>query len=244
MARSRLGLKALGLCALVLALMGISTSAAQAEGAWGYKKTATSPLELFSNVLEPEVLLTLENNTSSLLFTTGGGTKVTILCTAAKFTEGGQLAGAGSILSGRIDFTGCVTLLNGTLSKPCEPHTGATKGLIRTEKGHGLIKLHELKPSGEKDHTVLLLPDTGTTLAVIETGEECAIGESVPVTGHLVIWDCEGNASFLTHKVEHLITEFPGLHGLSALGQPATISGTALAKLGGAHTGYLWAGLG
>jgi hypothetical protein len=100
MNRSRLGLKALGLCVLAVGVMAIGfAGVAQAEetgGTWTWSnagKTGT-----FGSTLEASPIIALENNTASLLFTTGGGTKVTFLCTGAAFDEGGQLAGGGEIL--------------------------------------------------------------------------------------------------------------------------------------------------
>jgi hypothetical protein len=244
MVRSRLGLKALGLCALVLGLMAFITSgAAQAEpnARWGYLDSK-GELKFFDKILEPETQISeLENKTGSLLFTTGGGTKVTILCTSAAFDEGGLLGPEGKVLLFRAHFTGCITFLNGTLSKACEPHTGASIGLILSLKMEGLIKLHELA-GGILDTTVLVKPDPNLKgLAVIELGEECSIGESVEVGGELVAWDCKNELS--VHKLEHLIEEFPKLHLVTALGQPALIDGTALVKLVESHAGIKWAGL-
>jgi hypothetical protein len=256
MIRSRLGLKALVLSGLVLGLMAFAgSSVAQAEptARWGYINPTTKTLEFFSKTLEASPVIEIENKTASLLFNTKGGTKVAILCTGAEFDEGGQLSSEGSILLGRIKFTGCVTFLNGALSKPCEPKSASGVGTILTDKGTGLITLHTLIIEEEiekklvkleiKDSTVLLKPDEGTRLVKIELGATCAIGEEVPVTGELVIWDCKGNKSFETHAVSHLVEEFPGLHGLVALGQPATLSGSANITLGGVHKGFEWAGL-
>jgi hypothetical protein len=247
MIRSRTGAKALVLCGLVLGLMAFASSA-QAEplASWGFKKTATSALEKFSKALEAQVKIEIEKETTaSLLFTTGGGTKVTILCTTAEFVAGGTLSAEGSILPGKIKFSGCDTLLNGVLSNACKPIASVADGAgtILTETDHALIVLHVLA-GGEKDDVVLILPAVaGGKLANILLGEECSIGEEVPVTGHLTIWDCKGNTSFLTHTTTHLIAEFPGLHGMKALGQAATLDGSAIASLTGAHAGYLWAGL-
>lgn len=241
MNRSRLGLKALGLCVLAIGVMAIGfAGVAQAEetgGTWTWSHSGSSGT--FSSTLEASPIIALENKTASLLFTLAGGTKVTILCTEAAFDEGGQLAGGGVILLGRVKFSGCVTFLNGTLSPPCKPSNGAESGVVLTEKGQGVILLHKLA-NGTKDATVILSPDTGTTLAKVFTGEECSIGEEVPVTGQLVIWDCEN--AFATLKESHLIEEFPALHKLVALGQPATISGSANVTLGGVHTGFAWGG--
>lgn len=247
MIRSRLGLRALMLSGLVLGLMAFAYSGvAQAEpgACWGYINPSTGELKCFSTSLEPTLNFALENNTGSLLFKTKGGTSVTILCTTAEFAEGGQLSANGSILLGRALFKNCVTLLNGVLSTKCKPSSPgkpAASGELLTRKGDALLVLHKLA-SGELDPLVLILPDEGTILQVIELGETCAIGETVKVEGHWDIWDCKGRASFETHAVTHLLEEST-LHLLTALGQPATISGSFNVSLGGAHAGYLWAGL-
>jgi hypothetical protein len=244
MIRSKLGLKALGLCALVLGLTAFASGVAQAEpgASWGYKKTAGSALEKFSTSLEAGLAIEIENKTASLLFTTGGGTKVEILCAGAEFDEGGTLSANGSILLGRIKFTGCIIKLNGTVSGPCKPTTALGSGTILSNKFDGLIVLHNGQP------VVLILsadPEESKNILVnIELGPECSIGEKVPVTGDLVLWDCKGKTSFETHAVTHLIEEFPSLHLLVALGKPALLDGSANVKLTGTHTGYLWAGLG
>jgi hypothetical protein len=241
---SKIGIKALISSGIILGLMAFAWSGvAQAEPTahWGYINPTTLELEFFSKTLKAKPLIELEKKTANLLFVTGGGTKVTQLCTEAEFDEGDELSAEGSISLGRIKFKECVTFLNGVLSKPCEPHTGAEKGVILTQKFSGLIKLHELT-GGVKDQTVLLMPDEGELLATWELGEECSIGESVPVTGELVIWNTAGNTSFKEHKVAHLIEEFPGLHLLKALGQSATISGSANVTLRGEHTNFKWAG--
>jgi hypothetical protein len=244
MTRSSLGSKALVLCAIVVGLLAFAMAgAAQAEpgASWGYINPISGKLELFTKLLEPSTQISeLENKTGSLLFTTKGGTKVTILCTGVTIDEGGQLGPEGRILLFRLHFTGCVTFLNGTLSKACEPRTGASKGLILSAKAEGLIVLHKLL-SGEIDPMILIIPDEKETLATIELGETCAIGESVAVTNHLDLWDC--NKEFTVHKVSHLLEEFPELHLMKALGQPALIDGSILVKLTGTHEGYKWAGL-
>jgi len=239
MIRSKLGLKALLLSGLVLGLFAFAASGAQAEATAHWRVSGVN----VNDTLLPQLKITgIENNTASLAFTTKGGTNVLILCTAANFDEGGKLALEGKITLGRILFTGCVTLLNEAISTKCKPSGGgAGAGEILTEKGEGLIVLDELA-GGEKDDNVLIKPDTGvgTNFAVIHLGETCAIGETVEVKGELWLKDCLGNASFLEEKVTHLIEE--SLHGLTALGQPATIIGSANVALAGAHEGLKWSG--
>lgn len=237
----KLGLKALSLCVLVLSLMFAATSGvAQAEpgSAWDYINPTTGSKEVFSKTLEANPIIEFEIKVS-LLFTIGGGTKVTITCTGAEFDEGGQLTAEGSILLGRLKAKGCTTLLNGTVSKPCEPHNGAEKGIILTEKSTGLIVLKELE-GFVKDPTVVLKPDTGTVLAKIQLGEECSIGEEIAVEGQLVLWDCK--KSFSIYAITHLWEAF-SLNLLHIGPITVSLSGSFSIKLGGAHANYQWAGL-
>jgi len=261
MVRSRLGLKALGLCALVLGLMAFASSAAQAEpgSTWSVLNTEATP-KLFlipgANDLLPQVNIALENNTAELLFTTAGGTKVAILCTSANFDEGGRLQATGGISLGRILFKGCLTKLNGVTSGACKPSgggTGAASGEILTEKGKGLITLDKL-PNGELDEYVRIIPEnskgeTTKLFSKIELGPECSIGESVPVEAETLgdgLWikDCgpEPNKSALEYKVIHLIEQALRETTLLALGRPATIDGSANAFLVGEHLNFKWRG--
>lgn len=252
MVRSKLGLKALGLSVMVLGLMAFATGGvAQAEtgASWTYINSK-GELLAFSESLLPEVAAKLEGTSASLDFTTGGGTKVKFRCTAFALTGSPKLLLNGSISNGAATFTGCETFLNESekASAACLPKTkGAAADEIKTNTAHGLLVLHKLA-NGTLHHVVLLIPlvtdpKTGEPLAAtLELGEECSIGSSVPITGHLVLWDCPPFTG-LEHLVEHLIEEFPGLRLLKALGKPATVLGTALARLINAHAGLKWAGL-
>jgi hypothetical protein len=232
MIRSRLGIKALGLCALVLGLMAISASGAQASE-WYYRTSPTGTLTAMGDLL-PLLTGELENQTGSLLFTTKGGTAVKIECRTAK-PESGKLKEGGKSTEGTVKFSECEIFLNGTLTANCTPVDGGAIGVIRTKKVLILIALHETET------TALVEPETGTTLLEIELGAKCAIGEVVPVTGELILVDC--NKEFTKHKKVHLVTEHSTLHELKALGQPATLDGSALIRLAGAHESLEWAGL-
>jgi hypothetical protein len=240
MIRSRLGLKALVLSGLVLGLMAFAASAAQAEPGALWIVNGT-PIAKTSTLLPQLKIKEIEKESASLSFKTAGGTSVLILCTTAEFDEGGQLSKEGIVDLGRLEFTGCVTLLNEVAAPKCIPHTpGKAAGHILTEKAKGLIVLDKLA-SGEVDDFVLFIPDEGKKFAVIELGETCAIGETVNVEGELWIKDCLGNASFLKEAVTHLIEE--SLNGLTALGQPAKIIGSAVVELTGEkHKGLTWSG--
>jgi len=243
MVRSRLGLKALGLCALLLGLMAFA-SVAQAEplSHWNVAGKSVTGTEEFQLEIKE-----IESKTATLEFTTIGGTLVKILCTDAKFDEGGQLAKEGLILLGRIKFTGCKVELNSKPAGGCEAHSeGQPVGTILTLKAKGLITLDEV--SGVKQHYTKIIPDDEVNLrfAIIEMGEECSIGTKVEVKAKskgegLWIKDCKGNGSsttagFLHEEPTHLIEE--ALNGLVALGQPAKIEGSAVVQLVGGVTNW------
>ncbi len=244
MIRSRLGLKALVLSGLVLGLMAFGTSAAQAEKE---AKWMVNGVTMTSDVLLPEVQVTeVENKTASLLLTLKSGTKVEFLCTSITLAENVKLLLEGSLSLGKAIFHGCITKLNGVISKNCEPFSlpGGVKtpGLIESEKATGLIVLHET--GGVKEGIVQISPDVvGGPFATIRMGEFCSIGEEVKVTGKLFIKDCKGAVSFKTEAKTHLI-ESHSLTSLEALSVPATLDGSALAELAGAtHKGLNWSGL-
>jgi hypothetical protein len=229
MIRSRLGLKALVLSGLVLGLMAFAAAGAQAEG--NFKVNGAN----IAGALLPSIQVSsVENKTASLLFTLKSGTKVEILCTEIRLLDGlttndAKLGIEGKVDLGRVHFKECLTKLNGTTSANCKPFTGANSGLILTEPGKGLLRLHEGQP------VIEITPDTGTTFVTISLGEFCAIGSEVPVAGVLFLKDCKNLGA--TEATEHLIEELPALTKLTALGQPATLDGSAIVKLTGTHAG-------
>jgi hypothetical protein len=257
MIRSRLGLKALGLCALVLGLMAFASSAAQAEPGATWRLNAAN-VPNASDLLPVLEIVEIENKTASLSFTTKGGTGVLILCPFAKFEEGGVLLAQGAISLMKVVFTGCLVLLNEKAASGCKPHSpGKPSGEILTEYAKGLILLDKVTLVGGEVHTydlVMLTPEklnakkefeTSKLFAVIELGEECSIGESVNVETtelgeSLWIKDCKGNTGFLNESTTHLIEE--SLNKLLALGQPAKILGSAIIGLEGAHKAMTWSG--
>ena len=229
----------LGLSALVMGVMAIGTTgAAQAQvgACWGY----TALPNCFSNALEAKPLLAIENNTGTLLI---ANVNLEVLCTGAEFDEGGQLTVNGSILLGRIKFTGCISLERaaplGSLKllpacKPNDPVSGS--GAILTEKGTGLIVLHNGKA------LVKLSPDDANLiLAKIFLGEECSVSEELIVKGHLDLEDAGGQASFEEHKLTHLIKEST-LQLMNVGVNTATIDGTANVTLAAPHQALSWAG--
>jgi hypothetical protein len=222
-----------------MAIAGASLAQAEVGAAFSYENAAGTLKGNFSSTLEAEPAFALEGETGTLLI---AEKVISVLCRKAEFDEGGQLAGEGSILLGRIKFSGCVGLIEGKVSAACEPSDPVSgKGTILTEKFTGLIKLHELA-NKEKDSTILIKPDTGETLVAIHMAG-CGAGEEIIVKGELVLWDCEGNTSAKTLKVTHLLTEFPGLKLMKVGTKSATLDGSANVTLKGGHLNYKWAAL-
>src|SRR6188472_2259521 len=246
MIRSKLGLKALGLCALVVGLMAVSAGVAQAEepgGAW-----------TFLNVQGKE-LLELPNNetiggrldcTSGTLLTEIAKTKVGFTCESFKAT-GAKLIKGGTAL-GLLVFEKCFTTLNGTKSAACEPKAGGTeKGVIKTLELEGRLLLHKLKEK-PTDKVFIVEPDVAAganSFAHIELSEECSIGENVLIFGPFAFIDCLGHGE--VHEVEHLVTEFEPLTKIWAISNTAEhaarIDGSAFVFLTGANIGKEWAAL-
>src|SRR5215467_3316264 len=99
--RSTLTLKALGLCAILLGVMAISASGAQAAPEWmenganivGAAQSSTVEIELDPNIN----MLTKIN-----------GLQVEITCTAATMS-GFKLTAGGNTTNGTVEFSGCKT---------------------------------------------------------------------------------------------------------------------------------------
>ena len=251
--RTRLGLKVLGLSALVMGVMAIGTAGvAQAEvgACWGY--LTGGELKCFDNTLEAKPLLAIENNTATLLIS---NVNLEVLCTTADLVgtgTGGRLAANGTILLGKVQFGGCVSLSKTpTLTKlnSCTPNDPvAGLGKIVTENGSGLIVLHNGEP-------VVLLTAHTLTLAKIFLGEECSVAEELIVGGDLTLQDApgtrlnhEGVSKTLTskqwaelHAPSHLIQEHSTLHGMHVGVNTALIHGTAVVTLEAPHNLLNWA---
>jgi hypothetical protein len=227
-----LKLKALACSVLVVGVMSlISVSAAQGEAGANWRVNGTN----VNSTLLPEVQVKeLENSIGELLFTTKGGTKVAIGCKeldmfGVKFGPNGNIVSADYVKG-----LNCSTKLNGTTTANCKPRAGGEAlGTIKSREMFGLMVLSGGVPVAQ------VKPVSGTEIATIELGELCAIGETVPVAGVMTAKDCQGK--FTVESVEHLIEQGPGT-ALTALGQPATLDGSAVVKLTGAHTGLKFSG--
>src|ERR1044071_1271045 len=203
MTRSRLGLKALGACALVLGMMAVWAGAAQGEstgGSWTYIKEGQ--LTTFEGSLaEPLFLGRQEVATVGILHSKAlGGTWVLYECDAMSIFEG-KLQPGGKIL-GKVSFLECEAFLNGVLSKNCNP----VGGKITTNKLKAVMLLHKLV-GGTVDKILIAEPEEAAQLAFIESTAACALGIKVPVGGKYAIQDPQPT----THTSDHLVKEFPEL---------------------------------
>jgi hypothetical protein len=237
MNRTKLGL--LGLCAVVLGIMAMSASSAQAFS-WLLLNTKMEAVPYLN------ALLAYRSDTKDLtLFTKEVGIKFAITCSGEE-TVGISLAAEGKLnTGGKIKYTGCEAYGKGSLEEAlgCKVHSaGQAAGTVETGKLKGELVLHELA-GGTKELLTKVEPEAGSTgtLATILT-EGCVIPESNPVHGVLYARDCEGKAT--EHKAEHLIVSGP-LTSLwvgsdTAEHLETSVSGSVWVLLAGPHLGYLF----
>jgi hypothetical protein len=253
MLRSRLNLKVLGLCSLVLGLMVLASSSTQAEiGAfWSVVKANGELVKIpgVSDLLPQLEIKEVENKTLSFLYDTGVGIKVTILCTAMAFDEGGKLTANGGISLGRLLLKGCSATINEMFASVCKPKSGgAPRGELLSEKFTGLIVLDKLA-SGEVEDFIKITPEnskgeTSKILFLLDFGEECPFKflniEAKTLGEGLWLKDGGGNKSFQEEKVEHLFEE--SLHGLAFDNRSWIIDGSFWIRLAFEHQGLKWGG--
>jgi hypothetical protein len=235
MNRTRLGL--LGLCAVVFGIMAFGASAAQAEagGKWLIlpvkNGTAVEAGSLPTNNLA--ILGATLENSHGILLTKVLGSLLHILCTAVQLI-GVHLMGGGTLSNGKVQFTGCKTIINGTPAPECEVHSaGKPVGTVETEEGKGLLAL--VAGGGVRTK----ITPVGTNFVTLEMGEACPVGEKLPVKGTLYIKDCVAGAE-TKHLATHLIEEDGVNSTLTVLGNSAKIDGSANVVLTGNHAGMEW----
>ncbi len=242
MIRSRLALEAVGLCVLVLGLMGFAASAQAETGA----KWRVGGVDVGS--LEPKLAVSsFDSKTLGLLYVTKSGVDVLIKCETLGISEGGALIANGGISLGRVSFGLCSVFLNGVAATKCEAHSpGRPNGSILSERGKGLIVLD--KEAESTSELVKLTPEnekgeTSKLLAVVEFGEFCSVGETIKVEAKELgegLW-LGGGTGFATEGTSHLILE--GLSNMRVLGQTANFVGSVFLELNGVHKGLKWSGV-
>jgi hypothetical protein len=233
MIRSKLGL--LGLCAMVVGVMAISASAAQAAGSWLVGSTEITN----SSTLPAELAGEIEG-TSATLLTHLVGLKVAVSCT--KFTtENISLKGEGKLTEGgKVVFTGCTVTEGGSNCTVKSP--GALTGTVASAEGKGELVLHE----GGVVLTKIQPKSEEAGFATLRFEGECALPESNKVTGVLYVKDCEGKAETFAKK--HLIEQGP-LTSLTVGKDTAehletSIDGSAWVFLTGTDAGQEWRAMG
>ena len=230
MPRSRNRLRVLVLLATALSLTALSVSAAQAEVGANWMLSGS---KVTSSLLPS--LTTKEVETGGLiLLTTISGNAVQVSCSAVQLI-GVKLETAGGLTNGgQLRFTGCLTKLNEKTTGSCEPNNGGKEpGAILTKPEKGLLVLVESK------RVIRIEPKEGETLATVETSAECAIGQNIAILGKVVLKDAAINTEAKTHLfVEGSSTE---LWAVSKTAEhKATIDGSVVTQLAGAHAELSW----
>jgi hypothetical protein len=232
MMRSKLGL--IGLCVAVLGVMAFSASAAQAEtGANWLILTSGGAVKTGG---ELHAILSSKTEGFWRLLSQALGLKLAVLCTAGTLV-GVSLEGSGSLTNGgKARLTGCTVDLNGTPSPECEVHSpGQPVGTVETTSLKGLMVLTSGKP------VIRVEPKEGETIINMNMGEECPIGENIPVRGPFDYIDCEGAIGI--HLVTHLFEMSSGPWILNKTAEHMVgFSGSMLFFLEGAHSGLRWSG--
>jgi len=255
MIRTKLGM--LGLCAIVFGVMAMSASAAQgATLTWlvlNAPKTVSTTIELQGEGVNLLAELTGEKESSHIaLLTELSGLRVSVVCNT--FDLVGVHLGAHDTLShGKVKFEGCnaysLTALQVEMKEPLGTDLGclvkspgANKGVVETNKGKGLLVLHNNNTEVLTRIEPAALAGETADFATLRF-EECALTEVNPVRGVLYIKDDRGEAT--THKERHLIVEGPltalhlGNHTTMKL-ELTKILGAAWVELKGAHDGLEW----
>jgi len=204
MTRTKLGL--LGLCAVVLGMMAMSASSAQASlFAWLYLVTEGGTAVEVGGTEKIQV----EGETDSTdltLLTHIINRAIAITCTNFTVT-GVNLEKEGTLTSGgKVKFTGCEAYGNGALGEPlgCNVKTsGQPVGTIESNAGKGALLLHEIS-AGVTELVTKIEPVTGTVFATILTSK-CVLPESNTINGKLFIKDCQSMAEL--HLKKHLIVQ-------------------------------------
>jgi hypothetical protein len=240
MNRTKLGL--LGLCAIVVGIMAMSASAAEASlgFSWVVLNAGGTALENLKAELVSEV-----DSKDLTLLTRIAGLAVAFSCTNFKLVGVNLELGGTLTEGGRVRFEGCEAYGKGTLEEPlkCKVHSAGTgTGIIETGQLKGSLLLHELA-GGATELLTLIEPKEGTTFVAILT-EGCALPEANTVNGKLSIKDGEKKAA--AHLAKHLVelgpltSLFVGVDTAEHL--ETSVDGSAWLSLGGEHKGLAWAG--
>jgi hypothetical protein len=235
MIRSKRGLAVLGACGLIIGLVALSTSAVHAEKGANWMVNGKA----VTKELSPEVFIAKIASADMTLLSKIAGQKFELLCKGAEFI-GAKLEPEGVVGGGnKTKFGGCQVKLNGTISAACTPHTkGEPEGTIISTALKGELMLN----AGEA--IILFQPVVGETFLTLEFSEECSIGSSCAIIGKNSVKDVNGQfgTELVTHTVEQgSISEL--WIGSKTVEHQASVDGSAVLELSGAHKGLKWSGI-
>jgi hypothetical protein len=259
MTTARGACRGIGLCALVISLMAMLAGSAQAEtGAkWTVSGTEAGSLKAEVQLKELLKIKTEEAEATAILLTKIAGAKVWFLTHKTPELIGVKLEGEGKLTTGgKVKFTGVTTDLNEKASAVCTPlgtaGNDATLGTLTSKEAKGELVLHEFKNEKSeifKEGVTQIKPVTGNVLATFFFGEECSLPAEVPIITKkesgkgLVLKEpkCTLGTEEVTHEIsENSLTELWTISETEE--HKATVDGTAVVNLVGAHLGLKWKG--
>ncbi len=195
----------LGLVLCLVALGLVSASSAQATPGWKVNGSLlTSGTRPVGGEMESPGLT---------MNTKIGGNEVKFSCKKGAFV-GVEAAPEGKIAEGgKLKFSECTTAIKGVTQKACEPINGAEKGVIVTNKGKGQLAEHSTGEGVISMESTVKEKIEGKEVPVfahIKMGEECSIGEDVPIIGQKYsLVDAGGMTGLLTEAKTHKLKEGP-----------------------------------
>jgi hypothetical protein len=220
------------LCLILVGIsLGLATPQAQATPEWMFSAGPVVP-ELPAEV-SAKAEGALHLLTEILKISTNFSCKVV---TAEKALLEAKGEGSGKLL-----FSGCETLLNGTPNANCVPKSlSAGTGTIVTRALKTQLVTHE---GSSLIHVVAV--EAGDPFTTVEMGASCAIGTKVPVIGAFYAKDSNGKLE--VDEVSHALEAGPltELWSISKTTEhKATAEGSVDLSLAGEGIGALWSGLG
>lgn len=243
----------MGLCAVILGVMAMSASSAQAGFSWLVLNSAGT---VNTEVTETGGVVNLlaqvvgeKDSTHLTLLTKIVGLMISVTCTEFNLVNV-NLEKNGELSLGKVKFSNC-GVYNGTaLEKQltqCDVRSpGAAAGTVETENATSKLVLHELSGGG-KEVLLQVVPDNAEEkFAELEFFlAECPLPPNNPVKGKVFLKDCEKLAT--TFAVKHLVEQGP-LTTLTVGKDTAehletSLLGSGWAKLAGAHAGLKWSGM-
>jgi hypothetical protein len=230
MSHPKLGL--VGLCVLMVGLVGFGDGAAQASPEWLVLNSVGTGLETLPTTIEGAI-----DGESASLDTHLVKLHIKITCTKGTLV-GMSLEVAGKITNGgKVKFEGCSNLTNaatGMQLPECGVKTsGQAFGEVETKNFKG-----QLLTNGETQ----IKPESGTEFVKLEFEAGCALSSPMTISGTLFLEDCEGKAA--AHFEKHLIKQGSGtslfMGSDNAEHLETSLVGSLWLFLGGTRKGLKW----